>query len=186
MTTLDDDRALADIVHDAIADMCSTFDLKPGAAPESTLTIARWDDRNVEVFALCDSPAVIYGTAGNPTIVLDDRLQSAGTEARATYRAHLRAGHGYGPELRPLLAKLQEDEFKHQNREGGYWVAEASPEAAHHAYTARFELDQVEAILLLSDGAAAGVDDYGQPSTWREAGSFAVSDPAVHRPCSPH
>lgn len=178
MSSLDADRPLADVVYDAIADMRDTFDLTPGTAPECTVTIARWDAEKVEIYVLCDSPAVVFRHEGDPVVILDDRLQGAGQEARKAYRDYLRAGNGYGPDLRPMLAKLQEDEFTQQNREGGYWVAEASPEAAHQAMTVTYPLDQVDAVALLSDGAAAGIEEYGAPANWSQARERLLSDPA--------
>jgi hypothetical protein len=40
---------------------------------------------------------------------------------------------------------------------------------ASHALTARYPLETIDSVLLLTDGASAGVDDYGHPATWREA-----------------
>ncbi|GAB3264005.1 hypothetical protein [Kineosporia babensis] len=186
MNSLDEERPLADIVHDAIEDMCRTFGLEPGQSPESTVTIARWDAQHVEVYVLCDSPAVIFSPEADPVILLDERLQCAAVQARTIYRDYLRAGHGYGPELKPMLARLQEDERRERNREGGHWVAGAVPAAAHHALTAEYPLDQVAAVLLLSDGASAGVDEYGSPADWATARQSAITSPAqfiadVHR-----
>jgi len=163
---LDTDVSLVGLLQDAIWNLSQEFDLTPGNAPESTATIARWSAEEVEILVLGDSPAVIYLKDAEPLVLLDDRLQATGAEARKAYKEHLGAGHGYGPELDALLAQLQRDEMVWQNRSGGYWAASASPEAPLHALTARYPLSDVESILLLTDGASAAVDDYEHPSTW--------------------
>ena len=56
-----------------------------------------------------------------------------------------------------------------RNHEKGFWVAEANPQAAHHAVTHRIPLEQVARVVSMTDGASAGVDTYHTPPTWREA-----------------
>jgi hypothetical protein len=87
-------------------------------------------------------------------------LESVGATARAAYRAHLRAGHGYDTRLAELVATLQLAERDDRNHDGGYWIPESDPAAARHGLTATHPADTLDAVLLLSDGAAAPVMDY--------------------------
>jgi hypothetical protein len=134
------------------------------------VTIARWDADSMELLALGDSPAVAYlaGREQEPTVLLDDRLEPIGAPLRQKYRQYLRDGHGYDDEFSALLAELQRAELAQRNRPGGYWSAEADPAAAAQSLTRRYDLDDVQAVLLLTDGASAAVDTYGRPATWRQ------------------
>jgi hypothetical protein len=160
-------RSLPEILADAITAMRDRFKLTAGTGPESTVTMARWTTASLDVLVLSDSPAALFPVRDEPIVLRDDRLQPVGAQARQAYREHVRAGHGYGPELRALIARVQEEERGQRNRPGGYWIAEADPAAAAHALTARYPLTDVDALVLLTDGASAAVDEYGRPATWQ-------------------
>jgi hypothetical protein len=157
---VDDDRGLIDVVAEAIRDVAGTQQLTPGDSPSSTVTIARWTADVLEIYTLGDSPAAVYTTDGSVTVVYDPRLEAVAAEHRAAYRQHLRSGAGYDQQLRDLLADLQRAERPHRNTPGGYWIAESDPAAAAHGKLERFRLDQVDAVLLLSDGASDAITDY--------------------------
>jgi hypothetical protein len=159
---------LTEILSEAIATMRDRYHLAARTSPESTVTIARWTPGTLDVLVLSDSPAILYPPHGEPIVIRDDRLEPVGAAARQAYRDHLRAGHGYGPELRTLIARVQEAERRQRNRPDGYWIAEADPEAARHALTASYPTDNIDALVLLTDGASAAVDDYGHPATWQQ------------------
>jgi hypothetical protein len=163
----DVDRSLPEILGQAIARMRERFGLPAGTSPESTVAMVRWTVGVLDILVLSDSPAVLYPARGEPIVLRDDRLQPVGAQARQAYREHLRAGHGYGPQLRALIARVQEEERRQRNRCGGYWIAEADPAAAAHALTARYPLTDVDALVLLTDGASAAVEEYGHPATWQ-------------------
>jgi hypothetical protein len=166
---LDGDEALVDVVGAAISRLRDNHGLTPGRGPESTVTIARWDCASVELYALGDSPVVVVPREGSAAELLDDRLQSVAARERAAYRDRLRAGTGHDDEFWRLVARLQEAEFTGQNRPGGYWIATADPDAANQALTSRHALADVRAVIVLSDGAATGVDDYASPDAWDDA-----------------
>ena len=76
------------------------------------------------------------GADGRPLDVLHDtRLEAVAADTREAIRARLAAGAGYGEEHDALVRHLVEQERAHRNRPGGYWIAEATPEAADHALT---------------------------------------------------
>jgi hypothetical protein len=70
------------------------------------------------------------------------------------YLAQLRAGHGYDDAHRAALVQLERAQQQARNIEGGYWIAETDPAAAHHALTMTVERDMVEWAVLATDGAA--------------------------------
>lgn len=124
------------------------------------MAIARWGSETLEVYALGDSPAVIYPKDDEPIVVYDDRLDHVGVAERDAYRGHLRSGGGYGDRLSSLVAELQLAERKGRNRPDGYWIAESDPSAGAEAARASRPLPSVETVLLMSDGAAALVLEY--------------------------
>jgi Protein phosphatase 2C len=54
-----------------------------------------------------------------------------------------------------------------RNREGGFWVAEAEPQAAYRAVRKSWPRDQVHTIVMATDGVACAVDDYDLFADWQ-------------------
>jgi hypothetical protein len=172
-------------LRESIAAITAQHTLTPGSAPSATLAIVRWDPRTVEAFVLGDSPVAIEQVDGRVEVVRDDRLDAvAQPEYRALLKAAARSGFGFDhpDEWRALVAAQR----RARNQPGGYWIAEATPEAANHAVRAEWPTDTVASILLVTDGVAAGPDTYGIPASWADAIRTARTDPqqlvdAVHQ-----
>jgi hypothetical protein len=98
-------------------------------------------------------------TDDGPDVLADDRL--AELARPGGYRKRLRDGGGYGPEHAAALRASAGVTGRLRNVDGGFWVAEADPEAAHRARTASWPRADVTAALLATDGVSCGVDDYG-------------------------
>jgi hypothetical protein len=149
---------LADLLAAAIRAVAREHDLVRGASPSSTVALVRWSADTVEGLVLADSPVVAV-TGGETRLLADHRL--AGLPRRGGYRTRLRAGAGYGEEhvaaLRASAARVGEL----RNTEGGFWVAEADPDAAYQAVRASWPRAATSLVLLASDGVSCGVDDYG-------------------------
>jgi len=163
---------LATLLADAIAEVATRYELRPGASPSSTVALLRWDTDTVEALVLADSPVVVFTTSG-VQVVSDDRLARV-PRPPGGYRERLRAGGGYGPEHHEALLASAAVMSRWRNTEGGFWVAEADPAAAHQAVRARWPRAEVEAALLASDGVSCGVDDYGL-FDWSTARKLAES-----------
>ncbi|MFF3394773.1 hypothetical protein ACFYW1_28035 [Streptomyces sp. NPDC002669] len=146
VVTLDRDRHLTDepdtdlrrLLESALAAMVHDHGLVPGASPAATVSIVRHRDDHIDTLVPADSPVVALTTSGQVHQVRDDWLARlvADRPERAAYRAALRSGQGFqNPEHRTLLQQLRAHQLLHVNRDvpGGYWVAEAVPEAARHA-----------------------------------------------------
>jgi hypothetical protein len=164
---VDDVRTLAELVAEGIGAVRDRYRLTPPECPSSTVSVARWVGGALDLYTLGDSPAVVFPAGGDPVMVFDDQLERVGQQQRAGYREHLRAGAGYDDDLAALVADLQRAERAVRNRDGGYWIAGSDPAAAAHGVTAGYPLDQVDAVLLASDGAAADVTEYGR-NTWAD------------------
>lgn len=144
----------------AIGSVVKEHGLVPGRSPSSTVSMLRWNESEVEVLVLADSPVVGFGRFGTDA-VSDDRLVS------------LRDGG---------LLQTGADVRRRRNAEGGFWVAEAEPAAAYKAVRRVWPRADVDAVLIATDGVSIGVDEY-QLFDWpgvlqraREAGPEAVLD----------
>lgn len=146
--TADPRVALTDALAEAIERSASLLGLRPGASPSSTVVIAREDGDGIDLLVLGDSQI-----ATPQGIYVDDRIARFAHAQRATYRARLADGYGYDETHRGLLRALQTEQARHRNVDGGYWIAEAVPAAAHHATTTRQPLDATPWLVLATDGA---------------------------------
>ncbi|SNR93512.1 hypothetical protein SAMN06265360_1374 [Haloechinothrix alba] len=139
---------LAEVLYTAIEATAHEFDLRPGESPSSTVAIARARARWLDVLVLGDTDVITPGHA-----VKDVRIDALDLAPRRRYRERLAAGTGYDDEHRRLLRELQHEQAKHRNREGGYWIAEAAPEAAKHALTEQLPASETPWAILVTDGA---------------------------------
>lgn len=154
---IDDPAAeLVDTLADAITDTASELDLTPGESPSATVAIARVHSGHVDLLVLGDTQVALPGE-----IIRDDRLGALGFTASRKYRDRLASGTGYDDEHRALLRELQTEQAKHRNRDGGYWIAEATPDAAHHAITTRRPTAEVPWLVLATDGAYKPMEHLG-------------------------
>lgn len=166
---------LADLLAAAIKTVARDQELTPGKAPSSTVALLRWTDTEVEGLVLADSPIVAF-TAGGPSVLADTRIERLprGTD----YRAQLRGGGGYGDNHLVALRKAVESTAKRRNTEGGFWVAEADPEAAHQAVRTSWPRETLTTVLMASDGVSCGVDTYGVFPDWQALHDLATTEGA--------
>lgn len=139
---------LTDLLAQAIEQTSSLLDLRPGTSPSSTVAIAREGGGGLDLLVLGDSQiATPHG------IYVDDRIARVAQDKRAAYRARLAAGNGYDETHRELLRALQAEQARHRNIDGGYWIAEAVPAAAHHATVVRVARETTPWLVLSTDGS---------------------------------
>jgi hypothetical protein len=144
------ERPGIDLTEALRAGISSTADelaLTPGESPSSTVTIARWLGDHLDLLVLGDNLAVLP-----EAVITDDRLDVLDLEPRREYQQRLIAGAGYDKKHFATLRELQNQQAGQRNREGGYWIAEADPNAAAHAITVRRHLDAVPWVVLATDG----------------------------------
>jgi hypothetical protein len=163
------DADLGEMLAEAIADVTTRHSLQPGIAPASTVAIARWGPGILEGLVLADSPIVVFGTDGGIDILRDGRHEAVVAELRRD-AARQNGLHGRnGDELQRLIRATRPAKLARMNRPGGYWIAEASPEAGRHAIVRRWPVETVSAVLVVTDGISSGIDDYGVPPSWPAA-----------------
>lgn len=168
------DADLADLLAASIRALARQSGLIPGAAPSSTVAVLRWNDRLLEALVLGDTPVVAFGNGG-PQVLADNRLASIPRCGDGGYRARLRDGGGYGEHHLEALRSSGSALDSWRNRDGGFWVAEADPDAAYEARRARWPLADVRAVLIATDGVSCGVDDYQIFPDWTAVLDLAVS-----------
>ncbi|MCZ0984384.1 protein phosphatase 2C domain-containing protein [Streptomyces diastatochromogenes] len=167
------DADLRQLLESAIASMVHDHGLVPGASPAATVSILRHRGDRIDTLVLADSPVVAFRTSGEILQVRDDRLARlvADRPERTAFQAALRSGRGFdNPEHRASLQQLRAHQMLHINQHvpGGYWVAEAVPEAARHAVVRSWPASGITDILVMTDGVSSGVEDYRLYSSWEE------------------
>jgi hypothetical protein len=139
------DKDLAEALAAAIASVAAENGLTPGNSPSSTVSMLRWTESAVEALVLADSPIVAFGQFG-ADVVSDDRLVTLRDNG---------------------LLRTGADVRRRRNAGDGFWVAEADPAAAHEAVRRSWPRDEVDAVVIATDGVSIGVDEYGL-FTWPE------------------
>ena len=171
--TLKPEADLRDLLAEAIAAVVARYDLQPGDSPSSTVSILRWSDY-VDVLVLGDSPAVALAADGKVQAVRDDRLRDVGR----IEREKLANTAGFSHDHHDRWRRLVEAERAMRNQPGGYWIAEAVPDAAAQARCVRWGVEDLAAVLVMTDGVSAGVDRYGLLAHWQSAFVVARQDPS--------
>jgi hypothetical protein len=147
---------LTDLLAEAIGQAASLLGLSPGFSPSSTVAIAREEGDGLDLLVLGDSQiATPHG------IYVDNRLAHFAQPQREAYRDRLAAGNGYDETHRELLNTLQTAQSQHRNVEGGFWIAEAVPDAAYHALTFRGDAYRTPWLILATDGAYRPIQHLG-------------------------
>ncbi|BCJ60136.1 protein phosphatase 2C domain-containing protein [Micromonospora endophytica] len=164
------------ILADAITSVANRYGLQPGAAPSTTVSIVRWNGTAIDVLVLGDSPVIVLTRNGEVHQVRDDRLHQIASHERRQLTEQPDNGFAFGD--RDRWRNLVDAERSHRNQPGGYWIAEAAPEAAAHALTSRWRFQDMAAAVLMTDGVSAGVNRYRRPSSWKAAVELALADPS--------
>jgi hypothetical protein len=149
---------LADILYQAIAEVRDRHNLASQPSPSTTVSVIRWNSEHVDGLVLGDSPIIVELTGGGTDALVDERL------ARLPRRAEFETSR-----WRDLVAY----ERTQRNRPGGYWIADGSPEAAHHALVARWPKSDVVAILAMTDGVSDCLSRFNALPGW--SASLAVA-----------
>ncbi|MGH3908593.1 MAG: hypothetical protein ACRDTE_31070 [Pseudonocardiaceae bacterium] len=147
---------LPDVLATAIETTVRSLDLSPGQSPSSTVAIARAHGGQVDLLTLGDTQIVIPRET-----ISDARQATIAIAQRQKYRTRLASGAGYDDDHRALLRDLQTEQAQQRNRDGGYWIAEARPDAAHHAITTQRPIAAAPWAILATDGAYTLMEHLG-------------------------
>ena len=149
------------ILKRSIKAVVDEFNLVPGQAPSTTVSIVRRRANLIDLLVLCDSPIVYQATTGAVAQVRDDRL--AHTAARIP--------HPTGPKdpNDPSWLQWINDFETYRNHPDGFWVASATPQAADFSIVETIPSAEISTILAMTDGVSTGVDIYRRPESWPHA-----------------
>ncbi|WP_084742757.1 PP2C family serine/threonine-protein phosphatase [Amycolatopsis australiensis] len=147
------DVSLDVAVAEAIRETAKELQLSAGNSPSSTVSVLRVRPDVIDLYSLGDS-AIYYGSDDGPVnVMIDRRLAQLGIPEHEIYRERMAAGCGYDERHRELLARLQQKQRERRNCAGGYWIAEASPDAAYRGYLSSLPRDFLTWAVLATDGA---------------------------------
>ena len=149
------------VLADAIAVVAEKLNLTPGTAPSSTVALLRERGDDIEVAVLGDSTLVVGLADGTEERLTDGRLGRVAADTRELVHSRLREGGGYDERHRELLREIQTAERSARNTDDGYWIAEATSHAGHHAIVRQYPRDTVRWAVLATDGAQRGLDHHG-------------------------
>lgn len=162
--------SITEAVADAIATTARAYDLRAGRSPSSTVSVLRIRDGGADLYVLGDSP-IYYGTPADVHVLRDGRLDGIAGAERSRYVDALRAGYGYTEDHRRTLVELQREQRRHRNRPGGYWIAEADPDAARHGIVRSVPAQSISWAVLGTDGATDLLAERAD-TDWREIAGY--------------
>ncbi|WP_416971649.1 hypothetical protein [Streptomyces sp. 4F14] len=159
---------LRDTLHEALTTVAGEHDLVPGASPAATVAIVRHrpHDHMVDALVLCDTPVAVEQHDGFD-VLRDERLEALVrlSPDRPVMFDQLHAGQGFRSSgHRQVVRRLRDHQMQHINRPGDpltYWVAEATPQAAHQAVVRSWPVSDIKRMWVMTDGALAGIEPYG-------------------------
>jgi hypothetical protein len=142
------DADLRATLSGAIHTTARQLNLTPSQSPSSTVTIVRELDGHLDILVLGDNLVILPDKT-----ITDERMDQLDLAPRRKYQERLATGAGHDDEHRAILRELQTQQAQRRNREGGYWIAEADPNAACHAITTRRPISETAWAVLATDGA---------------------------------
>lgn len=145
---------LPDILAVSIAATADRLALRAGEAPSSTVAALRINDDVLEILVLGDSPIIVGRNSFDYDVITDTRLADLDLPESTQYRQRLASGAGFDEPHRRLLRSLQRKQRERRNRDGGYWIAEADPDAAYRAVITHYPAESVDWVIMATDGAA--------------------------------
>lgn len=158
-TTPDPADALAAAISHTADLHRHTCNLTSTGTPSSTVALIRQVDAALQYLVLSDS-SLVYESHNGVEVISDKSVSKVLQEEQ---QAVTRYPVG-SPKHSNALKRLVQEQRKIRNTDEGYWVAAASPEAAHKAIVGYLP-SSVRHCALLSDGAARLTESYGL-ETW--------------------
>jgi Protein phosphatase 2C len=167
---------LRSVLEQAIAAVVSEAGLEPGNSPSSTVAIAEWGGEFINALVLGDTVIVVFGADGGIEVVTDGRHAHVVARLRTDQRRmHGRREDCIG-EVKEMIRATRAAKQELMNRPGGYWIAEAAPEAGRRAVVRSWPAQSVSALMVATDGVTCGPEQYGIPPSWPAALHVALCD----------
>jgi len=139
-----------------------TCDLHHGGTPTAAVAIVQETPLTLRYLVLGDT-TIVLDTQRGIEVVTDSRVHYTAPDERAAADA-LPIGSA---EKEQALIRIKHAELAARNVAGGYWAANTDPDAVSHSVVGEVPLAEVQAVALLTDGAARLVEDF-DAVTWEE------------------
>jgi hypothetical protein len=148
-------EALAGAIQTVAHSHANTCDLAHPGVPSATVALLRAGPTDVQCLVLSDA-LIVLDTSEGIEVLTDPTVNKVAAEQRGAV-----LGERIGtPEHTLAKQTMVNEQQRHRNIPGGYWVAAANPDAARHAVIKTIPRHAIRRAAVLSDGAAALVD-YG-------------------------
>ncbi|MGH3533179.1 MAG: hypothetical protein ACRDR6_16755 [Pseudonocardiaceae bacterium] len=170
-------EALACAIQTVAHSHADTCDLSHPGISSATVALLRAGPSDVQCLVLSDA-LIVLDTSEGIEVLTDPTVNQLAVEQR-----HAVLGERIGtPEHTRAKQIMVNEQQRHRNVPGGYWVAAADTDAATHAVIKTIPRHAIRRAAVLSDGAAALVD-YGLASWSELLDTLQHSGPAelIHR-----
>ncbi|MGL5827516.1 MAG: hypothetical protein ACRCYU_22330, partial [Nocardioides sp.] len=144
---------LRQVVGTAVAETADAHrdcDLTHPGTPSAAVAVVRVQADHVDYLLLGDATIVIDTIRDELTLVHDDRVSHTATLERAEADRHPIGSTAKNT----ALVAMKKAELAARNTEDGYWIAAANPTVVRHALTGQTPVAQLNALAVLTDGAA--------------------------------
>lgn len=146
--------------------------------PACALGAARVADGGIELSSIADSAAAARLRDGTVVTCLDDRVGSPSSGPAVRFHRMILDGATPEEARRAMIAGHGERRAR-RNRPGSYWVVADDPAVAEEARTVSLHPDDVETVLVYSDGFSRAWEELGVLADVAEALDPATSLRAV-------
>jgi hypothetical protein len=170
----DHHKSLPDVLATAIRDVAELHpdcDLHHPGTPSAAVGILRRRNASLDLLVLADVTIALSRTGGTISVITDDRVDRIATAERERALS-------YGadqPGRNEALNEMKRAQLALRNREGGFFVAAADPDAAYRAYAKTLRASEIAEAAVLTDGAAIAVTLLGLLS-WQDLIAFLASN----------
>lgn len=164
-------EALRRTIADFAPDHQGTLD----ATPSCAIAFMTSSELAVNTFALGDCLVALRTHDGREILTADERLAAFDNRVVDAIAADMARGAGFEEALRAQSLALRSNRLM-ANREGSYWIVNNDPSAANELAMNRTLIDEVETILICSDGFARLVEIFNSPPHYADLVAQATQD----------
>lgn len=144
----------------AVESVTRQAQLSSSETPSCTIAVARAIGANIELSSLCDSFAVAKLVDGT-YVVVQNNAPPIDALLNQYMGQMLGQGMTFDAARAEIVKILRAERPRLMNQPGGYWVFANDPSVGEHAVTQSIPADQIEAILLATDGFGRVFDLFG-------------------------
>lgn len=162
--------------HNSDSDSDSASAIHRHELPACTVSLLRWNHKQVEYLNLCDASLLYQLSDGSV-----ERITTPGVLQKVDTRTQRLRHLAQSPESSVTASDVESyirQTRQHANTPGGYWVAQQNPIAALFATTGVIDRSRSETIVLHSDGVDPIVELHEEFSQWSDMLSFATAEGA--------